>query len=72
MVGLEWLNREESVVATREVEGPQGPQPKRARNREASTPWHCLITLTGLSKFQWPVFRAGSRVSLGEEAQPGN
>lgn len=44
MVGLEWLNKEESVVATGKVEeGPQGPQPQGTGTGKPPLPGTALL-----------------------------
>ena len=74
VVGLELPNREKRAVATRRVEeGPQGPQPKRDRNRGASTPRHCLAGPARENGAPVATYQVlDPEGTLGEEAQLGN
>lgn len=51
MVHLECLSRLECGGHKAGGGGAPGPLTRKGQNREVSTPWHCLITLTGLSKY---------------------
>lgn len=73
MVGLEWLNREECGGHKEGEGGAPGLSAKKQQEpgslHSLALPYH---THGSQLVSEWPGFRAGSRVSLGEEAHSRN